>query len=221
MESGTANKGANAQKSRGGRPRQEVATRLASHILDVALEQFLARGVERVSMDEIAARAGTTKRTLYSRYGSKTGLLVAVVQWGIAMHMRPVAGAIPQGTVRERLVHVARRMLDLSLKPEIIGLEQLARQAAAQDIEIPGGRLTLSSQTGVELIQGILDEGSAAGSVHVTDTHFAAAFLLDALVIVPRARILWKQFENKPRAKMEYMERTLDLLASGMPFLSP
>jgi AcrR family transcriptional regulator len=52
----------------------------AQRILDVASELFYSRGIHAVGVDTIAAESGVTKRTLYDRFGSKDGLLVAYLQ---------------------------------------------------------------------------------------------------------------------------------------------
>ncbi|OZC72317.1 TetR family transcriptional regulator [Rhodococcus sp. 06-462-5] len=44
-------------------------------ILTVASELFYARGIRAVGVDLIAEEAGTTKKTLYDRFGSKDGLV--------------------------------------------------------------------------------------------------------------------------------------------------
>lgn len=52
----------------------------ARRILDVASELFYSRGIHAVGVDTIAAESGVTKRTLYDRFGSKDGLLLAYLQ---------------------------------------------------------------------------------------------------------------------------------------------
>ncbi|HEX6149746.1 TetR/AcrR family transcriptional regulator [Nocardioides sp.] len=52
----------------------------AQRILDVASELFYSRGIHAVGVDTIAAESGVTKRTLYDRFGSKDGLLVAYLK---------------------------------------------------------------------------------------------------------------------------------------------
>lgn len=52
----------------------------ARRILDVASELFYRRGIHAVGVDTIAAESGVTKRTLYDRFGSKDGLLVAYLK---------------------------------------------------------------------------------------------------------------------------------------------
>jgi AcrR family transcriptional regulator len=52
----------------------------SEEILDAATDVFAAEGFDRANMDAIAARAGITKPTLYSRFGSKEGLFAAAVE---------------------------------------------------------------------------------------------------------------------------------------------
>src|SRR3546814_15242980 len=73
---------------KGGRPTQEIAALLGVHLLDVALAQFIAHGVEGASMAGIAIAASVSTRTLSSRFGSKTALLVASGEPGIPPHPR-------------------------------------------------------------------------------------------------------------------------------------
>ncbi|MGW1773927.1 TetR/AcrR family transcriptional regulator [Streptomyces sp. NPDC002104] len=55
------------------------AARNRDRILTVAAELFGEHGVENVSLDAIAARAGVGKGTLFRRFGSKSGLAVALL----------------------------------------------------------------------------------------------------------------------------------------------
>ena len=59
-------------------PRSSAATR--QRILDAAYAQFRRKGFTRVSMDDIAAAAALTKRTLYYHFRSKDTLLAEVLQ---------------------------------------------------------------------------------------------------------------------------------------------
>jgi AcrR family transcriptional regulator len=55
------------------------AERTRRRILDCAYELFYRKGFSRVGVDEIAAFAGVTKRTLYYHFDSKDELLTAVL----------------------------------------------------------------------------------------------------------------------------------------------
>lgn len=53
---------------------------LRQHVLWVAKEVFLELGFERASMDVVAARAETSKRSLYAHFESKEKLFLAVIE---------------------------------------------------------------------------------------------------------------------------------------------
>ena len=59
-------------------PRADAA-RNAARILDACERLFAERGVENVSMDDIAAEAGVGKGTLFRRFGDRAGLARAVI----------------------------------------------------------------------------------------------------------------------------------------------
>jgi mycofactocin system transcriptional regulator len=61
------------QVSRVGRRRSTTQ----DHITDVALELFAARGFDEVSVDDVAAAAGISRRTLFRYYASKNA-----IPWG-------------------------------------------------------------------------------------------------------------------------------------------
>lgn len=63
-------------------------------ILAAARELFLADGVERTSVDAIAASAGVSKRTVYDYYGDKRNLLLAVVEQAVDALGAAVTAAI-------------------------------------------------------------------------------------------------------------------------------
>jgi AcrR family transcriptional regulator len=58
----------------GGRPRSLECDRA---ILDAALSEYAVHGLEGMSVDAVAARAGVSKATIYRRYASKAELVVA------------------------------------------------------------------------------------------------------------------------------------------------
>ena len=60
--------------------RAERALGTRQRILDAAKELFTARGVEKVTISEIASVAGVSAPTLYALFQSKTGILKAVVE---------------------------------------------------------------------------------------------------------------------------------------------
>jgi len=62
------------------KPVREGQAHKRAAILAAARDLFVGSGVERTSMDAVAARAGVSKRTVYDYYGDKRRLLLGVVE---------------------------------------------------------------------------------------------------------------------------------------------
>lgn len=205
---------------RGGRPTQDVAEKLGAHILAVALEQFIRHGAEGASMDEIAAAANVSKRTLYARFGSKAGLLRASVKSGIDTKLHIIVEGLPEGTLRERLRFMCGEMLEASLQPDIVGLEDLANWLIRQPEIIASGQAVLvglaeALEAVCDLLRPYLKPESAADP---DECAFLGRFAFDALVTIPRNRILVrKEMPNDREEKDAYLDRTVDLVLRGLP----
>jgi AcrR family transcriptional regulator len=198
---------------KGGRPPQDIAAQLGAHILDVALEQFIHRGADGASMEAIAAAANVSKRTLYSRFGAKTKLLRAAVEQGVYRHLRPIATSIPNGSLHDRLLYVGMKMLDSSLKREVIGLETLVLWLVDHEVESLANTTMPGAPDGIRIIRSILDNSALPATMDDDALQFLARHIFDTLVTVPRNLILIRrEFPNTTAAKRAYLMRALDVL---------
>ena len=205
---------------KGGRPTREMAARLHAHILAAALDQFVRLGADGASMEGIASAANVSKRTLYARFASKTDLLVSAIEYGVAKHLKPISASIPEGSARERLRHTAIRMLDASLKPEVVSLRALATWIADHEPTLHDAVQKLVVHNPVGVIQSILEEGARSGELRFADSYFTAMFFFDALVSMPRDRILNRLgLQDRQPAKHAYLDRTIDLIWTGVDAL--
>lgn len=85
-----------------GRPRSAEASRA---IIDAALDLVAEAGsIGAVSIEAIASRSGTSKATIYRRWGSKEELVVAAVESLKA----PPAYALPHDSLRDDLIRMCR-----------------------------------------------------------------------------------------------------------------
>jgi len=102
-----------APKPQRGRPRDPERGR---RILEAAQRHFNEHGLERASVDAIAADAGVSKMTVYSNFGSKEGLFQAVVRDRTAAVVAeaPGAGALDPNQPEEALLAVGTRFLALA-----------------------------------------------------------------------------------------------------------
>lgn len=80
-----------------GRPRSDA---IHSELLWAATRMFSRRGKLGTSTREIAAEAGTTERTLFKHFGSKEGLLHAVLDEAVLAQLAPASLAELKGTIQ-------------------------------------------------------------------------------------------------------------------------
>jgi AcrR family transcriptional regulator len=77
-------------------------------LLDTAQEVFVERGYGPTSMDDVAEAAGVTKPVLYDHFGSKDGLLAAVVERAGQQMLDATTGAVGDLEPRAALVEGLR-----------------------------------------------------------------------------------------------------------------
>jgi TetR/AcrR family transcriptional regulator len=70
-----------------------LATDNRQRLLQVALTRFASRGYDAAGVQEIAAEAGVSKPTLYHYFGSKVGLLEALIREGTRDYLEALSAA--------------------------------------------------------------------------------------------------------------------------------
>lgn len=111
--------------------------KLRKHIMWTAKDVFLELGFERASMDVVAGRAETSKRSLYAHFESKEKLFLAVIDLvrGLFLSRLGRPGDYP-GPPTEALVMFLGRYLETLLHE---GSVQMFRLSAAETARFPAG----------------------------------------------------------------------------------
>ena len=112
-------------RRRSGRPSLDVAAALPDRILASARVRFLENGFAATSMEQIAAGAGTTKRTLYVKVGDKEALFSAVVTDMLAAWRGVLDRISTSGTLQARLEQVGQQLLHALLEPDSVRLNRV------------------------------------------------------------------------------------------------
>ena len=111
--------------------------KLRHHILWVAKDVFLEMGFERASMDVVASRAETSKRSLYAHFENKENLFLAVIELVRGLFL---AGLKTPGDYSEKpaeaLVMFCSRYLEILLYEKSI---QMCRVSMAETARFPAG----------------------------------------------------------------------------------
>jgi TetR/AcrR family transcriptional repressor of mexJK operon len=101
-----------------GRPTDDERVERRAQILDAALPVFLESGFGNTTVDQLAAAAGVTKRTIYSYFGDKAGVFIEMVR-SLAT---TVSSDAPTGVTLESL---ASRIVFRLNSAELVGLHRL------------------------------------------------------------------------------------------------
>ena len=165
------------QPQRRGRPRDPERYR---RIVEAARNHFYAHGLERASVDAIAAEAGVSKMTIYSNFGSKEGLFEAVVQERTERVMGGSAGveALDPLQPRKALLAIAEQFLALTREDHTLGKFRSLYGAAGSQPEA----CEVFYRQGPERLNGelaaYLRRATAAGSLKVKNPRLAADLFL-------------------------------------------
>lgn len=106
---------------------------LREHVLWTAKDVFLEMGFERASMDVIADRAQTSKRTLYAHFENKEKLYLAVIELvrGLLVGKLKMPGDYP-GDTAQALTLFCGRFLEILLYARTIRMCRLSIAEAAR-----------------------------------------------------------------------------------------
>jgi AcrR family transcriptional regulator len=181
------------------------AARNRTAILCAAERLVTDRGVDCVTMDEVAAAAGVGKGTLFRRFGDRAGLLRALLdgperalQEDLIRGEPPVGPGVP---ARERLIAFGHRMLD---EIETHGDLLLAAEAGTP----PGMRLLHS----VHAVYRAHVTALLRDVVPASDCDYLADVLLAALateVVLYQRRALGMPLERLKEGWQELLDRSL------------
>ena len=162
-----------APKPAPGRPK-DLAKRAA--ILEASKRLFLVHGFEGVSMDQIAARAGVSKLTVYSHFGDKETLFVDAVE-SYCDEQVPTALFTPSPAqpLRERLHGIAHAVYALLSSPEAVAGFRIMCSSSCTTENLPERFWEAGAGHLQAGFSALLARRTAAGELAVDDTARAAS----------------------------------------------
>ncbi|SDL95543.1 TetR/AcrR family transcriptional regulator [Sediminibacillus halophilus] len=157
-----------------GRPRASDRKQPTTDIiLQAAIELFLARGYQEVSVDDVATAANVTKATVYYYYPSKAALFTeTIVQ--LMSHIHAQIQAILQKAIplRERLLEIAEAHLTATFDIDLDSFMRETKNAVSEEQTIRMQHAEEKLYKAIE--QAIIEEASANGEKSSIDSTFAA-----------------------------------------------
>ncbi len=196
-----------------GRPDRDTLPLHRERLLQVAGEEFKAKGYQRASLDAIAARAGVSKVTIYRRYGSKSGLFEAIALHSVEKLRRVYREVRTAGrTPREVLIDFGLAAYEGGTNPDTVAVVRLALAEADHFPEIAKMLWDHRFVTLAPLAQ-YLEQLKAAGQVEIGDA-LQATFQFSGMISGGIGSIMDKPL-RKGVARRRWVEAAVDLFLYG------
>lgn len=202
--------------------RRRKETRPAE-LLDAALDTFRARGFAATRMEDIAARAGVSKGTIYLYFPSKEAVFEALVRTNllpIIERLQTTTSAAP-GPAAEHLRLLAGSFAALSADPRLVAIPRLVLAEAGNFPDMARFYRQEVVGRGLTLVSGILDAGMKAGEFRPLDAGLTARLFLAPMVLGALWRATFAPIEETPLPTEDLLALHLDLFLRAIAAEAP
>lgn len=159
-------------------------------IAQAALECFARRGFAAASLDEIAARAGVTKGTLYLYFPNKEALFKEVVRLALVPRIAAFEeGVRASDSAARQLEELIRAWPAFVATPNLAVIPKLVVSEAGNFPDLARFYLTEVIDRARRLVLGILRRGMASGEFRRINANAAFFSVVAPLLLA----VLWRQ----------------------------
>jgi AcrR family transcriptional regulator len=189
-----------------------------TEILEAALDVFATRGFSAARLDDVAARAGVSKGTLYLYFRNKEELFKAMVRHHILSNLADAEMRVREGGENTReLLHGVLMAFGLALTETRAGI--IPKLIVAEAGNFPDLARFYAEEVvgrGFRLIAALLERGKARGDLRSVDSAVAPPVIVGPMLLLA----LWKNvFEPHTDLKFDaprYLSAYLDILFNGL-----
>ncbi len=143
-------------------------------ILAAATAEFFERGYEAARIESIAARAGVSKVTIYSHFGTKEALFRDAVEGECEKIRGTLLFDEGQAPLRDRLAAFGHAMIAFLSRPEMIRFEQRIAAETEQHPALGACFLEAGPHRMLKVLAGFLERARARGELGPLDPMIAA-----------------------------------------------
>lgn len=163
--------------------RKEQAQKRRAQLVDVALELYVERGIENVAVGDVAARAGVAHGLVYHYFGSKDGLLAAVMERASPVSdFRALAAGMAGLPAAEGLRSFTRGLAALlDERRDVIRLllREVLSPASTLPVEVAAVQATVLAELGDYLAERV-----TAGELRPHDTRAPFRMLISSALVL-------------------------------------
>ena len=188
-------------------------------MLDAAYSLFIEKGYGSVSVDEIIKHSKGSKSTLYKFFGSKEGIMKAVIESLAEEMLSQINIDYPSGkSIREVLVHIGNILIDLALSDNAIYQHRLAVSNARSFPDVSMLWYESGPKTTMDGIAEVLAGETAKGRLKVENPQTAAWFFSGMLICKENMRRL---IGAPPAKKTEMKKLVQEAVDAFLKFYAP
>jgi AcrR family transcriptional regulator len=189
-----------------------------SEITVAALEVFVERGFAATRLEDVAARAGVSKGTVYLYFANKAELFKAVVRQALLPNLE-TAEALTEtfpGSRRELLVQLVSAMARTIASSPVSGIPKLVISEAGNFPEIAEFYHREVILRARALLERILAEGVRRGEFRPLDTAYVWRLVMAPLVLGMVWKHSFQAFDAEPLDFERYVRTHLEVLFNGI-----
>ena len=187
-------------------------------LLAAALELFVERGFAATRLEDVAARAGVSKGTLYLYFAGKEELFKAVVRGEILPAIAKAETLVEEftGSAGELLRAVVRGMWTRVGSTLLSGIPKLIIAESGNFPDLARFYYQEVIMRGLALMAGILKRGIQQGEFRRLDVDPTARAMMGPLLLMMLWRHSFQNHESNPLGAERYLDSYLALVLEGL-----
>lgn len=164
------------------RPRASRGSERARAMLEAATDIFIEKGYAAASLDDVIARAGGSRRTLYERFSNKEGLFKAVVEALIEDVLARVAALdTAELPLEDRLVAMGTTLVDALLQPRTVAAFRMVIAEIPRFAELGRAFYEAGPEAAYRRVAALLRVHAERGELALDDADLAARQLVELM----------------------------------------
>lgn len=182
-------------------PQSTLSDRKRQAILDAALAEFDNRGFNATSMDQVAARANVSKRTVYNHFGSKDELFAAIRGRLFAQIADIQFEYDPEKDLRDQLQSIAKQQVELVCSDAFRKFARISIPLSIQSAEIAETTFDAFHEAN-RAIRRLVKRATQDGRLRAADSRFVVRQFVGLI----HANVLWPQLlggQKKPGKQLK------------------
>jgi len=205
------------------RPRQRRKEARPAELAAAALELFVEKGYAATRLDDVAARAGVSKGTVYLYFESKEALFKAALEAAMTPTVEAAEALVECGrlSASERLREFVHGWCRMALNTPIGGLPKLLIAESGNFPEIARWHYETIIRRAMRALGRIIEGGIASGEFRPVPVELATRIVFSPMFsIIVWTRAFGDMMPDLPEPQ-RFLDEALDVLVNGLHGVRP